>query len=144
MKNTMTNKKFLFGILAITLVFGMTVVGCETEDDKGPLGGTTWTRTVDSNSSTIKIHYVFELSFVDASNAKILQTGYTQQTGKPKSNVNNLSEYTYTYGSKVNADGWQGALQPKGSTSGVGYVFKISGNTLTSMTSSGTVTWTKN
>jgi len=60
-------------ILALALVFTMTVVGCETEDDKGPLGGTTLTRSV-----------------------------------------------------------------------GVGYAFKISGDTLTSMTSSGTVEWTKN
>jgi hypothetical protein len=138
----MKSKKFLLGIPALALVFTMIVVGCETEDSKGALGGTTWSRVVNSNTSTMTIHYVFELTFIDASNAKILQTGYTQQSGKSKTNVNILSEYTYTYDTKVNADGWQGALKAK-SSSNVGYVFKISGNTLTSMTSSGTVTWTK-
>jgi hypothetical protein len=31
----MVNKRFLLGILAIVLVFGMTVVGCEEEEDNG-------------------------------------------------------------------------------------------------------------
>jgi len=31
----MVNKKFLLGILALTLVFGMTVVGCQEEDSTG-------------------------------------------------------------------------------------------------------------
>jgi len=137
----MTKKNLWLGILALTLVLGMTVVGCETEDDKGPLGGTTWTRSVTSNSSTMKIYYLFELTFIDASNAQIHQTGYTQQTGKSRSDIDITTEYTYSYDSKVDVDGWQGALNPK--SSGIGYVFKISGNTLTSMTSSGTVEWTK-
>ena len=37
----MTNKKFLFGILAITLVFTMTVVGCgeDPADNNSGSGG---------------------------------------------------------------------------------------------------------
>ena len=141
MKQT-ANKKFLLATLAIALAFATAVVGCETEPEKGPLEGTTWSRVVNSFSSTMTIHYVFELTFIDASNAKVRQTGYTQQSGKQKNNIDTTAEYTYTYDSKANADGWQGALTPK-SSSNIGYVFKISGNTLTTWTASGAAEWTK-
>ena len=141
MKTNALKMRSILAIPAIMLVLGMAVIGCKMEDENS-LSGTTWTRTVNSNTGTMKIYYLFELTFTDANNAKIHQTGYTQQTGKPQSNIDNTSEYTYNYDTKANADGWQGALTPK-SSSNLGYVFKISGKTLTTWTASGSVDWTK-
>jgi len=132
----MKNKIFLLGILAIMLVLGMTVVGCETDDGKGALGGTTWTRSVKNSSYEM----TWDIIFVDASKAKIHQTGWEMVSGK-KTNRDVTTEYTYDYDSKVNVNGWQGVLTPKSGNNEI--LFKISGSTLTTQSSSGSSTYTK-
>jgi hypothetical protein len=55
MKNTM---KFL-GIIAMVLVFGMTVVGCETEPTRGPLEGFSFIRIVQTSGMMSNTVYHF-------------------------------------------------------------------------------------
>jgi len=126
----MTKKIILTGILVLTLVFGMTVVGCEEEPEMGPLGGTVWTRSASSNTGSGNgFKTTFTLTFVDSENATYNESGYTMLNNK-KTNVNETSNYTYKYNTPSER---KGVLNPSKGTSGIGIIFQVSvdGKTLT-------------
>jgi hypothetical protein len=83
----MTNKKFWLGILALTLIFGMTVVGCGGDDDGDSGGGTLTVTNIPPQYNGMYAY--FETSQHDTAEDKLLgcETVNTSQsryiTGTP-------------------------------------------------------------
>jgi hypothetical protein len=82
----MTNKKFLWGMLALALSFGMTVVGCDNGSgggvEKGNLSGSTW-KLVPGQGQT----YTSIFEFTDGRHSYITTAESSSQT----------NYYTYEY-----------------------------------------------